>query len=168
MKKVMEPKVLAESFVNHALPMIVLQDLEKNFLALIKKGLPVEEPIFIYQTTRLLEDPNSIAEGFSTKVSTLAREHCDCLPCGTPIGKATSGWAALELLGTILGPNIRVSKKEEVIDRYASFIVLRVALIASLQDKPLKRSGSADLWWPHADKVTVVDGKVIWSNTEPI
>ena len=161
-KKQMEPKLHAEAFVNHVLPKVAEMDLQDKMLALIKKGRTVEVPIFTYHTTRLLADPNSIAEGFFAKVSTLARECCDHLPCGMPIGKAASGWAGLELLGTAIGPNIRVIKKEEIIDTHLSFNVVEVTLVAILQQKPLKRSDRAIEWWPHAAKITVSESNVIW------
>jgi len=158
----MEPKLHAEAFVNHVLPKVAEMKLQDKMLALIKKASSVEVPIFNYHTTRLLADPNSIPEGFCAKVSTLAREYCDHLPSSLPIGKVASGWAGLELLGTAIGPNIRIIKKEEIIDTHFSFNVVEVTLVAILQEKPFKRSERAIEWWPLADQITVSEGKVIW------
>ena len=165
-KKQMEPKLHAEAFVNHVLPKVAEMDLQNKMLALIKEGLPVEVPIFTYLTTRLLADPNSIPEGFNTKVSTLAREYCDHLPCGLAIGKAVAGWVALSLLGTAIGDSILVTKKREEFDKHTSFVVMKVILIATIQEKPLKRYPLSLEWWPLADRITVIDGKVIWPSED--
>jgi len=162
-KKAIEPKVHAEAFVNHVLPKVVELDLEANLLTCIKRGLPAEVPIFTYNTTKLLVNGSSIPYGFGVTVAEEAYQSCDCLPCGTTIGKALSGWAALELLSMTLGPNIRVYKKEGVlIETRPTFTISKVTLIARFENKSLKRSTSAVKWWPNAGQVTVMDNKVVW------
>jgi len=167
-KKLMQPKVLAEALVNHVLPKVV--DLEKEFLERINKGLPAEVPIFTYQSTELLVNGSTRVEGFTNAtVASRAHDDCDCLPCGTAIGKAVSGWAALELLSTALGPNIRVyTVLGEMVDSCAYYRVHMFTLVARLENKPLKRSGSALAWWPHADRLTVENGKVVWPASAPV
>ena len=169
-KKLMQPKVLAEALVNHVLPKVV--DLEKEFLERINKGLPAEVPIFTYQSTELLVNGSTPIEGFfintvspSRTVASLAYDVCDRLPCGTTIGKAVAGWAALELLSTALGPNIRVYKHRGEKCDYNSrpeFNAYFYTLVARLEKKPLTRSLNALTWWPHADRLTVENGKVVW------
>ena len=174
-KKLMQPKVLAEALVNHVLPKVV--DLENKFLERINKGLSAEVPIFTYQSTELLINGSTPVERFfidtvapSRTVASLAYEVCDRLPCGTAIGKAVAGWAGLELLSTALGPNIRVYKQRGekfTINCCAEFDAYSYTLIARLENKPLKRSGNALAWWPHADRLTVEDGRVVWPTPEP-
>ena len=174
-KKLMQSKVLAEALVNHVLPKVV--DLEKEFLERIKKGLPAEVPIFTYQATELLVNGSTPIEGFfittvapSRTVASLAYDVCDRLPCGTTIGKAVAGWAALELLSTALGSNIRVYKHRGEKCDYNSrpeFNAYFYTLVARLENKPLERSANSLAWWPQADRLTVEGGKVVWPTPEP-
>lgn len=168
-KKLMEPKVLAEALVNRILPEIDEVDIENKLLECINKGLPAEVPIFEYQATELLVNGSTPVDGFlNATVASRAHELCDCLPCGTAIGKALSGWAALELLSTAIGPNIRVYKKKgELVDSCPYYNVHMYTLVARLEDKPLKRSASAVLWWPNADKLTIENQTVVWPPINP-
>ena len=177
-KKLMQPKLLAEALVNHVLPKVAALDLEKEFLQRINKGLSAEVPIFDYQATELMVNGSTSVERFfintvapSRTVASLAYEVCDRLPCGTTIGKAVSGWAALELLSTAIGPNIRVYKhrgEKITINCSPEFDAYFYTLVARLENKPLTRSFNALQWWPHADRLTVEDGKVVWPVAEPV
>lgn len=143
-KQMVEPKRLAEAFVNHVLPKVAALDLEKEFLEHINNGLPAEVPIFSYKASGILADDDHT------------------LPCGTPIRKAVSGSSALELLGMAIGSNIRVFKEESAVDTIPLFLVKKVTLVARLENNPPARSASVLSQWPHADKLTVKDGKVVW------
>jgi len=149
--KASKAKVLAEAFVKHALPLINVARLQEAFIQKIKTSSKPELPIFAYKTTEITVDGNTIAEdSLSTRtVASMAYDFCGKLPCGTPIGKAMSGWAACELLGAVLGPNIYISKRfKSKIEDHPQWIGYTCDIIASFQEKPVKRSASGLAWWP--------------------
>lgn len=151
--KASKTKVLAEAFVKHAIPMIDVAKLQEAFIQQIKTSSKPELPIFAYKTTEITVDGSEAAEGnlSGQTVASVAYEFCDKLPCGTPIGKAVSGWAACELLGAVLGPNIHVSKRfKSRVEDHPQWLGYTCDIVASFQEKPVKRSATGLAWWPEA------------------
>lgn len=151
--KKVKTKLLAEAFVKHAIPQIDPGKLQEAFVQQIKNSLKPELPIFSYKTTEITVDGNTAAEDSlcGQTVASMAYEFCDKLPCGTPIGKAISGWAACELLGMILGPNIHVKTRFKCRNEdHPQWLGYTADIVAQFQEKPLKRSASGLAWWPEA------------------
>ena len=151
--KASKAKVLAEAFVKHAIPMIDVAGLQEAFIQKIKTSSKPEVPIFAYKTTEITVDGNEPAEdSFSGQtVASMAYEFCDKLPCGTPIGKAISGFAACELLGMVLGPNIYIKTRFLSSDQdHPQWVGYTNDIVASFQEKPVKRSATGLAWWPEA------------------
>ena len=151
--KKVKTKLLAEAFVKHAIPLIDVARLQEAFVQEIKKSSKPELPIFAYKTTEITVDGNEAAEDSLSgqTVASVAYEFCDKLPCGTPIGKATTGFAACELLGMVLGPNIHVSKRFKCRNEdHPQWLGYTTDIVASFQEKPVKRSASGLAWWPEA------------------
>ena len=151
--KASKAKVLAEAFVKYAIPMIDVAKLQEAFIQQIKTSSTPELPIFAYKTTEIVVDGSEAVEGCLSgqTVASVAYEFCDKLPCGTPIGKAVSGWAACELLGAVLGPNIYISKRfKSRVEDHPQWLGYTADIVASFQEKPVKRSSSGLAWWPEA------------------
>lgn len=149
--KMSKTKLLAEAFVKHAIPMIDASKLQESFLEQIKTTSKPELVIFSYKTTEITVDGSTIAEDSLTgqKVSTVCYEFCDKLPCGTPIGKAVTGFAACELLGMLLGPNIHVNQRFKSRDEdHPQWLGYTSEIVAHFQEKPVKRSSTSLAWWP--------------------
>ena len=163
--KKVKTKVLAEAFVKHAIPLNDATRLQEAFVEQIKKSSNPELPIFAYKTTEITVDGSTIAEDSLSgqTVASMAYEFCDKLPCGTPIGKAVFGWAACELLGMVLGPNIHVSKRFKCRNEdHPQWLGYTCDIVASFQEKPVKRSATGLQWWPEAFL-----NKLILSQLEP-
>ena len=144
-------KVLAEAFVKHAIPLIDVAGLQEAFVQQIKKSSKPELPILGYRTTEIVVDGSEAVEGCLSErtVASVAYDFCDKLPCGTPIGKATSGWAACELLGAVLGPNIYISKRfKSRVEDHPQWLGYTCDIVATFQEKPVKRSAKGLAWWP--------------------
>ena len=151
--KKVKTKLLAEAFVKHAIPLIDVARLQEAFIQEIKKSSKPELPIFGYKTTEITVDGNEAAEDSLSgqTVASVAYEFCDKLPCGTPIGKAVSGFAACELLGMVLGPNIHVKTRfKSRVEDHPQWLGYTADIVATFQEKPVKRSASALAWWPEA------------------
>ena len=151
--KKVKTKLLAEAFVKHAIPLIDAARLQEAFVQQIKTNIKPELPIFSYKTTEITVDGNEVAEDSlcGQTVASMAYEFCDKLPCGTPIGKAISGWAACELLGMVLGPNIHVKTRFKCRNEdHPQWLGYTADIVAQFQEKPLKRSASGLAWWPEA------------------
>jgi hypothetical protein len=151
--KASKTKLLAEAFVKHGIPQIDPGKLQEAFVQQIKKSLKPEVPIFAYKTTEITVDSSTAAEDSSSgqTVGSMSYEFCDKLHCGTPVGKAVSGWAACELLGMVLGPNIHVSKRFKCSNEdHPQWLGYTSEIIASFQEKPVKRSATGLAWWPES------------------
>jgi len=151
--KKVKTKLLAEAFVKHAIPQIDPGKLQEAFVQQIKTNIKPELPIFSYKTTEITVDGSTAAEDSlcGQTVASMAYEFCDKLPCGTPIGKAISGWAACELLGMVLGPNIHVKTRFKCRNEdHPQWLGYTSEIVAQFQEKPLKRSASGLAWWPEA------------------
>jgi len=149
--KTSKMKVLAEAFVKHVIPMIDGSRVQEAFVQQIKVTSKPELVLFSYKTTEITVDGNEAAEDSLSgqTVASMAYEFCDKLPCGTPIGKAMSGFAACELLGMILGPNIHVKTRfKSRGEDHPQWLGYTSEIVASFQEKPVKRSASGLAWWP--------------------
>ena len=166
--KKVKTKVLAEAFVKHALPLIDAGKLQEAFIEQIKKSSKPEVIIFSYKATEIVVDGSTIAEDSLTQqtVSTVAYEFCDKLPCGTPIGKSVFGWAACELLGMVLGPNIHVRKQFKCRNEdHPQWLGYTCDIVASFQEKPVKRSATGLQWWPESflNELMPQKKEVVWT-----
>jgi hypothetical protein len=149
--KISKTKMLAEAFVKHAIPLIDATRLQEAFVQQIKISLKPELPIFAYKTTEITVNGSTIADDSlcGQTVASMAYEFCDKLPCGTPIGKAISGWSACELLGMVLGPNIHVKTRFKCRNEdHPQWLGYTADIVASFQEKPVKRSATGLAWWP--------------------
>ena len=166
--KASKMKILAEAFVKHAIPLIDASRVQEAFLEQIKLTSKPELVIFSYKTTEITVEGNTIAEGSLSgrTVASMAYEFCDKLPCGTPIGKAMSGFAACELLGMVLGPNIHVSKRFKCRNEdHPQWLGYTSEIVAQFQERPVKRSASALAWWPEAFLKELMPQKkeIVWT-----
>ena len=166
--KASKAKVLAEAFVKYAIPMIDASRVQEAFVQQIKLTSKPELPIFAYKTTEISVDGSTIAEDSLSgqTVASVAYDFCDKLPCGTPIGKAMSGFAACELLGMVLGPNIHVKTRFKSRDEdHPQWLGYTSDIVASFQEKPVKRSASALAWWPEAflNELMPQKKEVVWT-----
>jgi len=151
--KASKAKVLAEAFVKHVIPLIDASKLQDAFLQQIKASSKPELPVFSYKTTEITVDGSTIAEDSLSgqTVASMAYDFCDKLPCGTTIGKAVSGFAACELLGMVLGPNIHVKTRFNCRNEdHPQWLGYTSEIVAQFQEKPVKRSASGLAWWPEA------------------
>lgn len=150
-----------EKFINYILPIVAGYDLEAELLRRIENGWPTQQGFHCYYHAKaLVDDP---------EVVSMAYKYDSVLPCGTPLRVVVSD-EALELLSKILGPNFQVVKSAKPFhmgeQESENVVIELITLTAVFTATPVHHSS---LWvtttWPDADKVRVVEGKVVWTPT---